>query len=296
MVGPPGALPVPPAAGSNDSDAADEFEHRARQHQDRAARHLSPRQRQARPALPFQLRLALQLPLPARHPDRAPSLRLRKNGTPSVPDHHRRMSERDNQVYLCMPMSRVAPRRPDSRSSPNASSPAMILMLQPGWPGGPHSGPVGALAHQGASRHAVREGSVGSSSDRIQLMMISCSPGSACGLGLPLSHHTMRWRSEPACFLSSSAMRRSSALVTTGCLGVMARASSLTARRRAARRDRGRSASGARPDPAPRGSMPAAARVASISAQSWTCSSAMLERDHATVAADLVGQPVEATR
>ena len=29
MVGSPGALPVQPAAGNNDSDAADEFEHRA---------------------------------------------------------------------------------------------------------------------------------------------------------------------------------------------------------------------------------------------------------------------------
>ena len=46
-------------------------QHRAGQHQDRARRHLPSRQRQARPALPRQLRLALQPPLPARHPDRA---------------------------------------------------------------------------------------------------------------------------------------------------------------------------------------------------------------------------------
>ena len=47
------------------------------QHQDGARRHLPSCQRQARPALPHQLRLALQPPLPARHPDRAPRLRLR---------------------------------------------------------------------------------------------------------------------------------------------------------------------------------------------------------------------------
>ena len=75
-------------------------QHRARQHQDGARRHLPSRQRQARPALPDQLRLALQPPLPARHPDRAPGLRLRPDGAASVPGHHRRMSERDNQVDL----------------------------------------------------------------------------------------------------------------------------------------------------------------------------------------------------
>ena len=72
-------------------------QHRARQHQDRARRHLPSRQRQARPALPRQLRLALQPPLPARHPDRAPRLCLRPDGAASLPGHHRRMSEMDNQ-------------------------------------------------------------------------------------------------------------------------------------------------------------------------------------------------------
>ena len=52
-------------------------QHRARQHQDGTRRHLPSCQRQARPALSFQLRLALQPPLPARYPDRALGLRLR---------------------------------------------------------------------------------------------------------------------------------------------------------------------------------------------------------------------------
>ena len=69
-----------------------------RQHQDGARRHLPSRQRQARPALPDQLRLALQPPLPARYPDRAPRLRLRPHRAPSLPGHHHRMSNRDNQV------------------------------------------------------------------------------------------------------------------------------------------------------------------------------------------------------
>ena len=63
-------------------------------------RHLPSRQRQARPALSRQLRLALQPPLPARQPDRAPRLCLRTDGAPSLSGHHRRMSERDNQVKL----------------------------------------------------------------------------------------------------------------------------------------------------------------------------------------------------
>ena len=72
-------------------------QHRARQHQDGARRHLPSRQRQARPALPDQLRLALQPPLPARYPDRTSGLRLRADSTPSVPGHHHRMSNTDNQ-------------------------------------------------------------------------------------------------------------------------------------------------------------------------------------------------------
>ena len=64
---------------------------------DGTRRHLPSCQREARPALPCQLRLALQPPLPARHPDRASGLRLRTDGAPSVPGHHRRMSKRDNQ-------------------------------------------------------------------------------------------------------------------------------------------------------------------------------------------------------
>ena len=73
-------------------------QHRARQHQDRARRHLPPRQPEARPALSRQLRLALQPPLPAGYPDRAPRLCLRPDRTASLPDHHRRMREGDNQV------------------------------------------------------------------------------------------------------------------------------------------------------------------------------------------------------
>ena len=46
------------------------------QHQDRARRHLPSRQRQARPALPRQLRLALQPSLPAGYPDGTSGLRL----------------------------------------------------------------------------------------------------------------------------------------------------------------------------------------------------------------------------
>ena len=67
-------------------------QHRARQHQDGARRHLPPCQRQARPTLPCQLRLALQPTLPARHHDRAPGLRLREDSAAPVPGHHRRMS------------------------------------------------------------------------------------------------------------------------------------------------------------------------------------------------------------
>ena len=60
-------------------------QHRARQHQDRARQHLPPRQPEARPALSRQLRLALQPPLPARYPDRAPRLCLRPDRTASLP-------------------------------------------------------------------------------------------------------------------------------------------------------------------------------------------------------------------
>ena len=72
-------------------------QHDPGQHQDGARRDLPSRQRQARPALSRQLRLALQPPLPARQPDRAPRLCLRTDGAPSLSGHHRRMSERDNQ-------------------------------------------------------------------------------------------------------------------------------------------------------------------------------------------------------
>ena len=72
-------------------------QHGAGHHQDRARRHLPSRQRQARPALPCQLRLAVQPPLPARQPDRAPRLCLRPDRTASLPGHHRRMREGDNQ-------------------------------------------------------------------------------------------------------------------------------------------------------------------------------------------------------
>jgi DNA-directed RNA polymerase subunit RPC12/RpoP len=57
-----------------------------------------PAPTQARAALPDQLRLALQPTLPAGHPDRASGLCLRAHGAAPVPTHHRRMSEKDNQV------------------------------------------------------------------------------------------------------------------------------------------------------------------------------------------------------
>ena len=72
-------------------------QHDPGQHQDGARRDLPSRQRQARPALSRQLRLALHPPLPTRQPDRAPRLCLRTDGAPSLSGHHRRMSERDNQ-------------------------------------------------------------------------------------------------------------------------------------------------------------------------------------------------------
>ena len=72
-------------------------QHGLGQHQDGARRHLPSRQPQARPALPDQLRLALQPPLPARHAHRAPRLRLRTHRAASLPGHHRWMSNRDNQ-------------------------------------------------------------------------------------------------------------------------------------------------------------------------------------------------------
>ena len=53
---------------------------------------------EARAALSFQLRLALQPPLPARQPDRASGLCLRPDRTTSLPGHHRRMSERDGSA------------------------------------------------------------------------------------------------------------------------------------------------------------------------------------------------------
>ena len=55
---------------------------------------------EARPALPRQLRLALQPPLPARHPDRAASLCLRTDHTASLPRHRRRMNKGDNQEFF----------------------------------------------------------------------------------------------------------------------------------------------------------------------------------------------------
>ena len=72
-------------------------QHHTGQHQDGARWHLPSRQREARPTLPRQLRLALQPPLPARQPDRAPGLRLRADGAASVPGHHCRMNKSDNQ-------------------------------------------------------------------------------------------------------------------------------------------------------------------------------------------------------
>ena len=76
-------------------------QHDTGQHQDGARWHLPSRQREARPTLPRQLRLALQPPLPARHHDRAPRLRLRADGAASVPGHHRRMNKSDNQREFC---------------------------------------------------------------------------------------------------------------------------------------------------------------------------------------------------
>ena len=81
----------------------------ARQHQDRARRHLPPRQPEARATLPCQLRLALQSSLPARHHDRAPG--VGRGCTPSapVPGRHRWMRKTDNQEGLCflIPRPRV---------------------------------------------------------------------------------------------------------------------------------------------------------------------------------------------
>ena len=68
-------------------------QHDTGQHQDGACRHLSSRQPEARPALPRQLRLALQPPLPARQHDREARLRLRPDGAASLPGHHRRMND-----------------------------------------------------------------------------------------------------------------------------------------------------------------------------------------------------------
>ena len=47
------------------------------------------------------LRLALQPPLSAGYPDRAPSLLVRQNDAAPVPSHQRRISEPDNQVTVC---------------------------------------------------------------------------------------------------------------------------------------------------------------------------------------------------
>ena len=95
-------------------------QHDPRQHQDRARRHLPSRQPEARPALPRQLRLALQPPLPARHHDRALGLRLRPDGAASLPGHHRRMNEADNQVGIC---SSSPPGPYQNRASPDVYFP-----------------------------------------------------------------------------------------------------------------------------------------------------------------------------
>ena len=63
-------------------------QHHTRQHQDRARRHLPSRQQEARPALPRQLRLALQLPLPPRHHDRAPDVGRAAAQAPTLPRRH----------------------------------------------------------------------------------------------------------------------------------------------------------------------------------------------------------------
>ena len=92
--------PSLPALASRSEPQGRLGQHRARQHQDRARGHVPSRQRQARPALPLRLRLALQPRLPAGYPDRALGLRLCTNRTAPIPGHHRRMSDSDNQVKL----------------------------------------------------------------------------------------------------------------------------------------------------------------------------------------------------
>jgi hypothetical protein len=64
-------------------------EHDAGRHQDRDRRHLPPRQRQARPKLPHQLRLPLQSPLPARQHRPAPRLGRGPHRAAALPDHPR---------------------------------------------------------------------------------------------------------------------------------------------------------------------------------------------------------------
>ena len=109
-------------------------QHLPGQHQDRARRDLPPCQPQARPTLPFQLRLALQPVLSPRQHGRAPRLRRHSYRAAPLPSHHcgcvKRIFRYRYHLRALSDWGRCGQAAPARSSFPDVSFPRVLASLR----------------------------------------------------------------------------------------------------------------------------------------------------------------------